>query len=173
MAASDLGLLVLRLVVGLTFAAHGAQKAFGWWAGPKFGGWRAGIESMALRPAVFWAFVSTAAELGGGALLAAGLVTPLATAALIAQSIVIIGLVHLPKGFWNRSGGIEFPFSLAAGVVALAGTGPGSASLDAVLGLAYSGEVRGLLIAVGILGALAALAIPRVLRPERPPAAPR
>lgn len=173
MTASDLGLLILRLVVGLTFAAHGAQKAFGWWSGPKFGGWRAGIESMALRPAAFWAFVSMVAELVGGVLLAAGLTTPLATAALIAQSLVIIVLVHLPKGFWNRTGGIEFPLSLAAGVVALAGTGPGSASLDGVLGVSYSGEVRGLLIAVGILGALAALAIPRVVRTERPPAAPR
>ena len=87
--------------------------------------------------------VSTAAELGGGVLLAVGLLTPLATAALIAQSLVIVGLVHLPKGFWNSNGGVEFPLSLAAGVVALAGTGSGSASLDAALGLSYSAEVRG------------------------------
>jgi hypothetical protein len=96
--------------------------------------------------------------------------TPLAAAALIAQSVVIVGLVHLPKGFWNRNGGVEFPLSLAAGVVALAGTGSGSASLDAALGLSYSAEVRGLLIAVGIFGALVALAISRV-RPEEPTAA--
>ena len=168
MAASDLGLLVLRLVVGLTFAAHGAQKAFGWWSGPTFAGWRAGVERMGLRPTGFWAFVSTAAELAGGVLLAVGLLTPLATAALIAQSIVIIGLVHLPKGFWNRNGGIEFALSLAAGVVALAGTGPGAASLDAALGASYPGAVRLLLIAVGVLGALVALAIPRVV-PVKPP----
>src|SRR5439155_16311908 len=171
MTPGDLGLLMLRLVVGLTFAAHGAQKAFGWWSGPKYAGWRAGVERMGLRPAGFWAIVSTAAELGGGVLLAVGLLTPLATAALIAQSVVIVGLVHLPKGFWNRNGGVEFPLSLAAGVVALAGTGSGSASLDAALGLSYSAEVRGLLIAVGIFGALAALAISRVRPVERPAAA--
>jgi putative oxidoreductase len=173
MTPGDLGLLILRLVIGLTFAAHGAQKAFGWWSGPKYAGWRAGVEHMGLRPAGFWALVSTAAELGGGVLLAVGLVTPLATAALIAQSVVIVGLVHLPKGFWNSKGGIEFPLSLAAGVVALAGTGSGSASLDAVLGLSYSAEVRGLLIAVGVLGALVALAISRIRPVERPAAGTR
>ena len=154
-------------MVGLTFAAHGAQKAFGWWSGPTYAGWRAAIERMRLRPAAFWTLVSTAAELGGGVLLAVGLLTPLATAALIGQSVVIIGLVHLPKGFWNRNGGVEYPLSLAAGVVAVAGTGSGSASLDSALGLSYSAEVRSLLIAIGVLGALVALAIPRI----RPPAA--
>ena len=104
MTPGDLGLLILRLVIGLTFAAHGAQKAFGWWSGPKYSGWRAGVERMGLRPAGFWALVSTAAELGGGVLLAVGLLTPVATAALIAQSLVIVGLVHLPKGFWKLSG---------------------------------------------------------------------
>ncbi|HEY7937320.1 MAG TPA: DoxX family protein [Candidatus Limnocylindrales bacterium] len=123
MTPGDLGLLILRVVIGLTFTAHGAQKAFGWWSGPKYAGWRAGVKRMGLRPADFWAFVSTAAELGGGVLLAAGLLTPLATAALIAQSVVIIGLVHLPNGFWNAKGGVEFPLSLAAGVAALAGNG--------------------------------------------------
>jgi putative oxidoreductase len=170
MTSGDLGLLILRLVVGLTFAAHGAQKAFGWWSGPTYTGWGAAIERMGLRPAGFWTFVSTAAELGGGVLLAVGLLTPLATAALIGQSVVIIGLVHLPKGFWNRNGGVEFALSLAAGVVALAGTGSGSASLDSVLGLSYPAEIRGLLVAIGVLGALVALAISR-MRPVDPPAA--
>ena len=173
MTPADLGLLILRLVIGLTFAAHGAQKAFGWWSGPGYGGWRAGVERMGLRPAGFWTVVSTAAELGGGVVLAAGLLTPVATAALIAQSVVIVGLVHLPKGFWNRNGGVEFPLSLAAGVVALAGTGSGSASLDAALGLSYPTEVRGLLTAVGIVGAVVGLVISRVRPEDRPATGPR
>ncbi len=171
MTPGDLGLLILRLVIGLTFAAHGAQKVFGWWSGPGYAGWRAGVEHMGLRPVGFWALVSTAAQLGGGVLLAVGLLTPLATAALIAQSVVIVALVLGQKGFWNANGGVEFPLSLAAGVVALAGTGSGSASLDAALGLSYSAEVRGLLIAVGVLGAIVALAISRIRPVERPAAA--
>ena len=85
---------------------------------------------------------------------------------------MIVGLVHLPKGFWNSNGGVEFPLSLAAGVVALAGTGSGSASLDAGLGLSYSADVRGLLIAVGVLGALVGLAISRIRPVDRPAAGP-
>jgi hypothetical protein len=102
-----------------------------------------------------------------------GLLTPLATAALIAQSVVIVGLLHLPKGFMNRNGGVEFALSLAAGVVALVGTGPGSVSLDAALGLSYSAEVRVWLIVVGILGALVGLAISRIRPVGRPAAEPR
>src|SRR5512142_2747392 len=102
------GLLVLRVVAGLTFAAHGAQKTFGWWSGPGMAGWRTGIERMGMRPVAFWAVISVWVEVLGGLLLAIGFLTPIAAAALVGQSIVILLHVHLPKGFWNRVGGIEF-----------------------------------------------------------------
>jgi putative oxidoreductase len=159
---SDLGLLILRIVVGLIFAAHGAQKAFGWWSGPGFAGWRGAMGRMQIQPAGFWAFVSMAVELAGGGLLAVGLLTPLVSALLLAQSVVIIVQVHLAKGFWNRNGGIEFALSLLGGVAALAGTGPGSVSLDASLGIAYSTELRAFLIAIALAGAGVAMAIPRL-----------
>ena len=108
MGGSDLGLLILRIAVGMIFAAHGAQKAFGWWSGPGFVGWRGAMSQMRIRPAGFWAFVSMAVELVGGLLFVLGLLTPLVTALLVAQSVVIIVQVHLAKGFWNRNGGIEF-----------------------------------------------------------------
>jgi putative oxidoreductase len=161
-AGSDLGLLILRIAVGLIFAAHGAQKAFGWWSGPGFAGWRGAMERMQIRPAGFWAFASMTVELAGGGLLVVGLLSPLVSALLVAQSIVIIVQVHLAKGFWNRNGGIEFPLSLLGGVAALAGTGPGSASLDAALGLAYATELRAVLVVVALGGAGVALAIPRL-----------
>ncbi len=157
-----LGLLVLRVVAGLTFAAHGAQKTFGWWEGPGMSGWRTGIERMGIRPAPFWAVVSAGVELFGGLLLALGLLTPLAAAALVGQSIVILLHVHLAKGFWNRVGGIEFPLALGVIPLALIGTGPGSISLDAALGLVFSPQVRLILLAIGVIGGLVAVAIPRM-----------
>lgn len=128
---------------------------------------------MGFRPANFWGVVSIVAELVGGLLLAAGLLTPFAAMALIGQSVVIVLKAHWTRGFWGRDGGFEFPLSLAAGVVALVGTGPGSASLDAAPGLSYSAELRGLLIAVGVLGVLVAIAIARLLPTGGPPEAPR
>ena len=162
MDSADIGLAFLRIVIGLTMAAHGAQKAFGWWSGPGPVGWRGAMAAMGFRPSGLWATVSTAAELGGGLLLAFGLLTPFAAAALIGQSVVIIGHVHVPKGFWNRDSGYEFPLALAAGAIAVALAGPGALSLDNVLGLHYDQSVRAALLASGAIGGLIALMVPRV-----------
>ena len=85
---TDLGLLVIRLVVGLIFAVHGAQKAFGWWAGPGWAGWVAVMDRLLFRPAGLFAAVSMLAELLGGLLLAAGLLTPRSTMMIIGQSVM-------------------------------------------------------------------------------------
>jgi len=166
--ASDLGLLVLRLVVGLTMASHGAQKAFGWWKGSGWAGWLAVMTRMGFRPAALWGAVSIGAELVGGLLLAVGLLTPIAAVALVGQSIVIIFKAHWARGFWGRDGGYEFPLSLVAGVIAVVGTGAGSLSLDAALGLSFPDSTRGLLILVGLLGGVVAIAISRVKPAEAP-----
>ena len=84
MTALDIGLLVVRLVVGLTFAAHGAQKVLGWWSGPGFAGWTGAMTRMGLRPAPLWAALSTAIELVGGLLVVVGLLTPIASAVVVA-----------------------------------------------------------------------------------------
>ena len=164
MEAIDLGLLVLRLAVGLTMAAHGAQKAFGWWGGPGFERWRGAITSMGFRPAALFAGVSTGAELVGGSLLALGLLTPFAAAVVVAQSIVIIGQAHWSRGFWNGGGGIEFPLALAAGALAIGLAGAGTVALDSVLGFAFGDAIRELLLALAVVGGLVALAVPRVGR---------
>ncbi|HVA86847.1 MAG TPA: DoxX family protein [Candidatus Saccharimonadales bacterium] len=170
--AIDTGLLILRLVVGLIFAAHGAQKMLGWWGGPGLAGWRGAMERMGLRPAAVWAVISALAELAGGLLFALGLLTPLVVAVLIAQSIVIVGKVHLPRGFWNAKGGVEFPLSLAAGIVAIALTGPGADSLDRALNLRYSTSLQIAVITLGILGGLGTIALPRLI-PTRRTTAPQ
>jgi putative oxidoreductase len=164
--SADLGLLILRLVVGLTFAAHGAQKAFGWWAGPGYAGWTGALQSMGWRPARLWAVISVAAELVAGLLLAVGFLTPLAAGALIGQSVVIVFSVHWPKGFWNAKGGWEFPISLAAGAIAICLTGPGAISIDAALGLAFAEPIRLGLAVLGLLGGVGALAVKRLVAPK-------
>jgi putative oxidoreductase len=158
----DLAVLALRLIVGLTFAAHGAQKAFGWWEGPGFQKWLGAMEGMGFRPARLFALASAGAELVGGLLLALGLLTPLAATALIAQSVVIIGQVHWRNGFFNSKGGYEFPLTLAVGAVAIALVGAGAWSVDAAIGFAIDDSAARIgLVLLGVLVGLIALAVPR------------
>ena len=159
MADLDIGLLILRLVVGLTFAAHGAQKAFGWWSGPGMSGWTGVMHKMGFEPARPFAVVSAGAELVGGLFLALGLLTPLAGMVLIGQSVVIVAKAHLQKGFWNSKGGYEYPLALAGGVVAVTLSGPGSISLDSALGIVVAGVLPVVLVLTGIVGGLASLAV--------------
>ena len=158
----DAALLILRLGVGLTFAAHGAQKIFGWWGGPGISAWKGAIEHMGFRPVTLFAAISALAEFGGGLFLAAGLATPLAGAILVGQSTVIIGHVHWPNGFFNTKGGYEFPFVLAVAAIALVLTGSGAWSIDAAIGLSLDASLRVALVIVGIIGGLLSLAVPRL-----------
>jgi putative oxidoreductase len=128
-----LGLLILRLVIGLTMAAHGAQKLFGWWGGPGMTNWTAGMTRMRLRPAMAWAWISVLGELLGGIGLAVGLLIPLPNLAIAGAMLVAIALVHWPKGFFNSKGGFEFNLSILAAITAIALVGPGAYSLDAAL----------------------------------------
>jgi putative oxidoreductase len=166
MQPTDLGLLILRLVVGLTFAAHGAQKAFGWWNGPGIAGWRGAITHMGFQPVELFVALSIGAELVGGLLLALGLFTPLAALVLIAQTVVIISKAHLPKGFWNTSGGFEYPLVLGASVIAITFIGAGSVALDRAFGFAFSDALRAGFLLIGLLGGLVALAASRVTQPQ-------
>jgi putative oxidoreductase len=165
MQPTDLGLLVLRLAIGITFAGHGAQKAFGWWNGPGLAGWRGAIGHMGFQPVDLFVALSIGAELVGGTLLALGLFTPLATTMLIGQLVVIISKAHLPKGFWNTNGGYEYALVLGAGVVAIAFIGVGPISVDHAVGLAFSDSVRAGFLLLGLLGGLLALAASRVMQP--------
>jgi putative oxidoreductase len=163
MTALDLGLLVLRVVVGLTIAAHGTQKAFGWWGGPGWQGWHGAVTNMGFRPPHLFTALSIGAELGGGLFLALGLLTPLAGALIVAQSVVIIVRSHAPNGFWNRQNGYEFPLMLAGGALALTLTGPGAVSVDALAGFELADEVRLGLVALALLGGGATVALPSLL----------
>jgi putative oxidoreductase len=168
MTIADIGLLVLRLGLGLTFAAHGAQKAFGWWNGPGAAGWRGAMERMGFRPVGFFAAVSTGIELVGGIFMALGLLTPFIAGLLIAQTVVIIAKAHWSKGFFSTAGGFEFPLSLGLAALAIALIGPGAVSLDGLLDVAWAPEQGLALIVLGALGGGIALQVPRLTAPQAP-----
>jgi putative oxidoreductase len=155
-----LGLLVLRLVVGLTMAAHGAQKVFGWWGGPGIKGWTEAMTRLRIRPAVPFAWLSALAELGGGILFALGLLSPLGTLAITGTMLVAIATVHWPNGFWNGKRGYEFNLTLLASAIAVGLSGPGTYSLDQAFGIRLPEPTTFLLgmLAV-ILGVAAMLAL--------------
>jgi putative oxidoreductase len=169
----SLGLLVLRLVVGLLFFGHGAQKLFGWFGGHGLSGTGAFFESMGFPQGKRQAFTAGLAEAGGGLLIALGLVTPFAAAALIAVMTVAVVKVHFQKGVWVTEGGYEYNAVLAAVVFALAGVGAGNWSLDHVLSLNLHGTGWALgALGVGILGGLLPLAEARLAASRRDHAHP-
>jgi putative oxidoreductase len=133
--APDLGMLLLRLVLGGFLFAHGAQKLFGWWGGPGLAGTACFFGAhLRLRPASFWAWVGALSEAGGGLLVALGLLTPFGTAAMVAAMLMAV-TVHWPS-FWATEHGIEYPLVILGGTLAVALSGPGSYSLDALWGIA-------------------------------------
>lgn len=144
-----------RLVIGGLFIGHGTQKLFGWFGGPGRTGTEAMMENIGLRPGKVHAVLAGATETVGGTLLAAGLATPLASAAITGVMTTAIAKVHLPRGPWVANGGWEYNAVLIGAVTALAETGPGELSLDHVLGTERSGPVW----ALGALGAGVAAAL--------------
>lgn len=150
----DIGLLLIRIVVGLTMAGHGAQKLFGWFGGYGLSGTGGFMESLGFVPGRRAALAAGLAEALGGLLLALGLVTPLAAAAIVAVMLVAVATVHLSKGFFVTAGGYEYNLVLAAAALVLAFTGPGAWSLDALLELGWQGVAWGVgALALGLVGA--------------------
>lgn len=166
--ALAIGLLVLRVVIGATLMGHGAQKLFGWFGGSGIKGFSGGMKRMGLRPPIFWATLAALGEFGGGLLLVLGLLTQLGALGIMGSMFVAIVSVHLPKGFWNGKGGIEFPLSLWAAALALGLTGPGDLSLDHLLPFPVYQPVAFVIAAAVLM--LALLVIVRVSKPQQAPA---
>ncbi|HEY4824098.1 MAG TPA: DoxX family protein [Solirubrobacteraceae bacterium] len=152
-----LGRLLLRFVVGGFFIGHGTQKLFGWFGGNGLKATAEGFDQLGLKPAQAHATAAGVAEAGGGALLVAGLETPLAAAAITATMITAVRTVHLKNGPWASNGGYEYNVVLIAAALALAELGPGPLSLDAARGHERSGAGWALAAAgAGAVGALGA-----------------
>ena len=148
----DIGVLLLRVVIGLFFAGHGAQKLFGWFDGHGLEGTGGFFDNLGYRPGKVFAVVAGSSELIGGALLVLGLLTPWAAAAIIGVMLNAAVSVHAKNGPWITNGGWEYTAILATSAAAIAFIGPGSVSLDSALGVYENGAGAGLTaIAVGVV----------------------
>lgn len=132
-ATASLGLLIVRLLVGLTFAAHGTQKLFGWFGGGGIAGTGGFFDSLGIKPGKPMAILAGLGEFGSGLLFAAGLLTPLAAAGIVFVMIVAIATVSGRNGYWITSNGWEYSAVLIVVAICVALTGPGAYALDALL----------------------------------------
>jgi putative oxidoreductase len=148
------GLLLLRLVIGGTMFAHGAQKLFGWFGGGGPRGTAGAFGSMGFRAPLVMALLAGLGECGGVA-FAAGFLTPLAALGMAVVMINAISVVHWSNGFFNGKSGIEFPLALLTVAVAVAATGPGRFSLDRAFG--WDDNLSGTWWGVGVLAAAVAI----------------
>ena len=130
---TNVALLVLRLVVGLILAGHGAQK-LGWFGGPGPIKVRQGFEQRGLKPGWLWIGLAVVGELGGGISVALGFLTPLGAAGIFG-AMFMAGRTHWKNGFWLQKGGYEYTLALLAVSAAIGLIGPGAYSLDALFAI--------------------------------------
>jgi putative oxidoreductase len=143
------GLLLIRVVFGLSLAAHGGQKLFGWFGGPGLRNIAPVFRSLRYRAPFLMALVAAASEVAGGVLFAVGLATPFAAFLMAVVMINAIATVHGAKGYWLSNGGYEYNLSILTVALGIAATGPGRFSLDALIGWdGLSGVRWGLAVAV-------------------------
>jgi putative oxidoreductase len=153
----DLGLLLLRLAIGVLFIGHGLQKAFGLWGGPGLDGWEADLTEMGFRYADILTYVATGGQIAAGVLLVLGLFTPVAAGGalaylvtgVLAEAMVAHEAARLSEFLTD---GHEYKVFLACAVAALILTGPGRYGFDAGRGWArrpFIGSFAALLLGVG------------------------
>jgi len=126
----SIGLLLIRLVIGLSFMAHGTQKLFGWFGGHGLKGTGGWFESIGMRPGVRMALMAGLSELVGGVLFAAGLLTPLGALLIAGTMVMAIVKVHGPNGYWATQNGYEYNLTLLVVAIGVAIAGPGYYALD-------------------------------------------
>ena len=166
----NLGLLILRVAVGVIMLAHGINHIF---RGGKIKGTAGWFASLGMKPGILHAWLASLTEVGAGVLLIAGLLTPLAAAGVVGTMTVALITNHIKNGFFIfRPGeGYEYVASLIMSGLALGATGPGQWSLDHALNFDWVSGYRSFAITavVGLGGAFLLLLV--FWRPEKKPAA--
>ncbi len=131
----DLGLLASRLAVGLSYASHGAQKAFGWFEGPGPQGAAGFMESLGLKPGEQYARMAAYGEIAAGTMIALGLGGPVGPSMVLSGMLVAAETVHKKNGFFAGKGGVEVNMLYSAAALGFASAGYGAFSADRVFGL--------------------------------------
>ena len=124
------GLTVLRIFVGIIFAAHGSQKLFGWFGGGGLAGTAQWMESIGLAPGMLMAVLAGGTEFLGGLALIVGLLARPAALGLSFTLLVAIFSVHIHNGLFMANNGYEFALALLGGTLAVLFEGAGKLSLD-------------------------------------------
>ena len=148
----DIAILILRLALGALIAAHGLQKSFGWFKGPGFAATSGAFHAWGFRPGGRMVILASLFEVIGGVLLILGLATPVACAILVG-TLTVATSPNVAKGFWAAHGGVELPVTYAVIAVALAFSGGGLFSIDALIGFPQSLWVSVVAVVVGAFGA--------------------
>lgn len=132
-SAAGFDTLPVRVAAGVIFAAHGAQKLFGWFGGYGLEGTAGWMASIGLEPGVLMAALAGGAEFFGGLALILGLLVRPAAVVLALTMVVAVVTVHLANGLFMANNGYEFGLALLAVSVSLAIRGAGSVSADQVI----------------------------------------
>ena len=127
------GISLLRIVTGLTFAAHGAQKLFGWFGGYGLEGTGQWMASIGLQPGLLMAALAGAAEFFGGLALLLGLLTRPAAALTAFTMLIAVFSVHIGNGFFMANNGYEYAFVLLVAALSLLVSGGGRYSVDGLI----------------------------------------
>ena len=155
----DLGVLVIRVIIGLGIAAHGAQKLFGWFGGHGPKGTGGFMESLGFRPGAIFAVMSGGGEFFGGLLILLGFLGPIGPALVISVLTVAILTVHIRNGFFAANNGFELPLTYIAGALTAAFTSSSMLTLDNLFGITlfHSAAATWIFVAIGLVGGILAV----------------
>ncbi len=159
----SIGVLLLRVVIGLVMTGHGAQKLFGWFGGYGLRGTSQALGQLGFQPAIAFAAAASISEIASGLLVTFGFLGPIGPALMISVMIVAAVTVHWGHGVFAANNGIELPLMYAAAAFGLALTGYGEYSLDGRFGFAgrWSAPFTWVVLALGIAAGFVNLTLRR------------